>query len=164
MPDVYGNPYLPPFVRNQPKMADPVPSIQTPILPTKVSQIVTVQGFDGARQHASTLTNGSSELVAESDPNVSRVYAIVVDQNGQRYVQGFRLVPEEEPKKVTMDDLNDKMNVVLERLGRLESERGVVNDKPDLGNAQQSKPVSSTDRFIASVKQPNGDDQSDGYD
>ena len=162
MPDVYGNPYLPSFVRNQPKIADPTPGFQTPVLPTKVSQINSVQGFSGAHQYAASLANGSSEILAETDPDTPRVYVVVVDQNGQRYVQGFRLVPEEEPKPVTMDDLNDKMSAVLERLERLEAERKTGNGQPNYRNAEQSKHNSSNDRNAPVSKRPDGGNQPDG--
>ena len=139
MDNAYGNPYLPPFVRNQPKVADPIPGIQAPVLPTKMHQITSVQGFSGAHQYAASLANGSSEILAESDPNTPRIYVAVVDQNGQRYVQGFRLTPEEEPKPVTMDDLNSKMNEVLERLGQLEAERKTGHDKSNFRSSGEIK-------------------------
>ena len=141
MSDPYGNPYLPPFVRNQPRVADP--AFQPPVLPTKMAQITSVNGFAGAHQYAAGLANGSSEIIADADPNVPRVYVVVVDQNGQRYVQGFNLVPEEEPKPITMDDLNGKMNTILDRLNRLEEERKAGNDKSDFRNAEQGKPSSA---------------------
>ena len=159
MSDLYGNPYLPPFVRNQPKVADPA---FQPVLPTKASQINSVNGFAGAHQYVAGLTNGSSEIVAEADPNVSRVYVVVVDQNGQRYVQGFRLIPEEEPKPITMDDLNEKMNTVLDRLNQLEAERKTVDAKPNFRNAEQSKPAPAIDRNVTGGKRSDGANQSDG--
>ena len=147
MADMYGSPYLPSFVRNQPKMVDPTLSAQVPTLPTRSCQIKSVDGYAGAREHAGTLTNGSSEIVAELNPNIPRVYVVVVDQNGQKYVQGFGLIPEEEPKPITMDDLNDKMNKVLERLNQLEEERVTDSaqsgfraswkNKSDVGNGDQ---------------------------
>ena len=164
MPDVYGNPYLPSFVRNQPTMANPVPGVTSPVLPTKVNQITSVQGFAGAHQYAANLANGSSEILAETDQNTPRIYVVVVDQNGQRYVQGFRLTPEEEPKPVTMDDLNSKMYVVLDRLGQLEQERMMRHDKSDFRNAGQGKPVAPNDRRIEGLQRSNGGDQSDGSD
>lgn len=164
MPDVYGNPYLPSFVRNQPSMANPVPGVPSPVLPTKASQINSVQGFDGAHKYVAGLLNGSSEILAESDPNVSRVYVVAVDQNGQRYVQGFRLIPEEEPKPVTMDDLNDKMNRVLSRLDQLEAERKTVDAKPGNGPVEQNRGFAAIVPDSAVRKQSGSDDSSDGYD
>lgn len=149
MPDVYGNPYLPSFVRNQPKLADPAPVMPMQTLPTKACQITSVNGFAGARAHAGMLTNGSSEIVAESDQNIPRVYVIVVDQNGQQYVQGFRLIPEEEPKPVTMDDLNEKMNKVLERLTQLEEERMTNNDQSGFRASGQNKPNSGNGNAVS---------------
>lgn len=164
MPDVYGNPYLPSFVRNQPNMANPVPGAVAPVLPTKASQINSVQGFDGAHKYAAGLLNGSSEILAESDPNLPRVYVVAVDQNGQKYVQGFRLVPEEEPKPVTMDDLNDKMNAVLERLGRLEAEREAIDVKPGIGTVEQSNGFAANDANAGFCERSGSNDSSDGYD
>ena len=160
MADVYGNPYLPSFVRNQPKMADPVPVMPMQALPTKACQIVSVNGFEGARAHARSLTNGSSEIAADSDPNTARVYVIVVDQNGQQYIQGFDLTPVQEPKPITMDDLNDKMNKVLERLNQLEEERMMKNDQSGFRASGQNKPANSNgsgvSRSAQNVQRPAG--------
>lgn len=144
MADVYGNPYLPSFIRNQPKMTDPVPVMPMQALPTKACQITSVEGFAGARAHAGSLTNGSSEIVAESNQDLARVYVVVVGQNGQQYVQGFDLVPVQEPKAVTMDDLNEKMNKVLERLNQLEEERAMNNDQPGYRASVQGKPATGS--------------------
>ena len=159
MADVYGNPYLPSFVRNQPKMSNPVAMPTTPILPTKATQITSVQGFAGARQHVATLTPGSSEIVADSDPNLARIYMVVVDQNNQQYVQGFDLVAVEEPKQITMDDLNDKMNKVLTRLDQLEQERTIVNDQPSNVATAKSEPanvISTTSAWNAKGSERSG--------
>ena len=142
MADVYGNPYLPSFVRNQPKMGNPVSYTPGSVLPTKAVQITSVQGFAGARQHVASLTPGSSEILAESDKDLARIYVTAVDQNGQQYVQGFNLIPVEEPKPVTMDDLNDKMNKVLNRLEQLEQERMTAYDQSVFRRAGQDKPAS----------------------
>lgn len=149
MADVYGSPYLPSFVRNQPKIVDPSPATALQALPTRACQITSVNGWVGARSHAGMLTNGSSEIVAESDPNVPRVYVIVVDQNGQQYVQGFKLIPEEEPKPITMDDLNDKMNKVLDRLNQLEEERKMNHDQSNFRDAGQNKPGSGNGNTVS---------------
>jgi hypothetical protein len=141
MADVYGNPYLPSFVRNQPKMTNPTYYNPGGVLPTKAAQITSVQGFAGARQHVANLTPGSSEIIAESDKDLARVYVTAVDQNGQPYVQGFDLIPVEEPKAVTMDDLNEKMNKVLNRLDQPEQERMAAYDQPVFRHAGQDKPA-----------------------
>ena len=147
MADVFGNPYLPSFVRSQPKAADPMP-FQQPALPVKTCQIQSVAGFQGARQHASKLTNGSSELVADIDQNLSRIYAVVIDQNGQQFIQGFDLIPVEEPKPVTIDDLNDKMNKVLERLNQLE-ERKMTEFESDNILTGSGKPDRNSGQYDA---------------
>lgn len=166
MADLYGNPYLPSFVRNQPKMADPALNMPQTVLPTRATQINTAQGFAGARQYAMNLTNGSSEIIAEADPNIARVYVIAVDQNGQRYVRGFRLIEEEEPKPITMDDLNLKMNEVLERLNHLEEEKVTANGQSNHRNAWANKPVSkhiaADDRNAANGKRSGGGTEPNG--
>lgn len=70
-----------------------------------------------------SLANGASEILAEEDPNMARIYICAKDANGQMFVQGFDLSPVEEPKPITMDDINSKMNRILERLDKLEVEQ-----------------------------------------
>lgn len=111
-------------------MTDPT-MFQTPTVQTRMNQIQSVAGFDGARNHARTLTNGSSEIVSDSDPNLARIYIVAMDHNGSPIVQGFNLIPVEEPKPVTIDDLNDKMNILIERLDQLEREKVKKDDKSD---------------------------------
>lgn len=142
MADVFGNPYLPEFVRNQPKMFNPTVNPPVGGLPTKANQITSVQGFSGARQHATTLTPGSSEIVAEASSDMARVYITVVDSSGKQYVQGFDLVPVQEPKEITMDDLNATMNKVLARLDQLEKKGMTSDDQSGFRTSKQNKPSS----------------------
>ena len=128
----YANPYLPSFVNQRPVIGNPVPGNNLPTPQMNYSgvqfgQIHSVNGFDGARAHANNLVNGASEIVAEGDPNLSRCYIVAKDANGQIYVQGGNFVPIEEPKPVTVDELNDKMNAILEKLNKLEEEK--ANDQ-----------------------------------
>ena len=135
----YANPYLPSFVNQRPRINDNRSPMTTPVFGTSYSQIHPVSGFDGARNYAANLANGSSEIVPESDPEIARVYIVAKDQNGQVLMQPFRLIPEEEPKPVTMDDLNSKMSELLERMNKLEEER--ANGKPgneSSGNAKRN--------------------------
>lgn len=118
----YANPYLPSFVNQRPRI-NGEPTNQMLTFGATFSQIHSVNGFDGARNYANGLSNGSSEIVSESDPETARIYVVAKDQNGQVFMQPFRLIAEEEPKPVTMDDLNSKMSELLERMNRLEEER-----------------------------------------
>ena len=131
----YANPYLPSFVNQRPVVGNPTPGNNLPTPQMNYSgmnygQIHSVKGFDGARAY--NLANGASEILAEEDPNMARIYICAKDTNGQLFVQGFDLVAVEEPKPVTMDDINSKMNRILERLDKLEVER---NDQSNHANA-----------------------------
>lgn len=123
----YANPYLPTFANQRPRINDTKP-VQPQYIPTQYSQIHPVNGFDGARSYASNLAPGSSEIVSESDPNIARVYIVAKDMTGQIIVEGYSIFHEEEPKPVTMDDLNSKINELLDRIDKLEE--GKNNDKP----------------------------------
>lgn len=124
---VYDNPYLPPFVAQRPRV-EPVKSIQqAPQLQIPgsltYSQIQPVNGFPGARAYADTLAAGSSAIISESDPSIARVYVVAKDLNNQIIVQGYRLTQEEEPKAVTLEDLNAKMNALLNRMDKYEEDQ-----------------------------------------
>lgn len=128
----YANPYLPSFVNQRPKINDPsmmptVAGYQSAVF----SQIHSVKGFEGAENY--NLANGASEILAESDPNMARIYVVAKDANGQMLIQGFNLIPVERPKPVTMDDLSSQMNRILDRLEKLEGEHR--NEQPISGNA-----------------------------
>ena len=139
----YANPYLPSFVNQRPRVNQfqPMNPVTNPgFMPTTAnyqppsySQIHSVKGFDGARAYS--MANGASEILAEIDPNLARVYVVAMQADGQRLVQGFDLVPVEEPKPVTMDDLNTKMNALLERIDKLEEEKVKTNDQPVRSNS-----------------------------
>ena len=128
----YANPYLPSFVNQRPVINGQgnLPTPQMNYSGINYGQIHSVKGFDGARSY--NLANGASEILADEDPNLARVYVCAKDANGQMFVQGFDLVPVEEPKPVTMDDINSKMNRILERLDKLEVER---NDQSNHGTS-----------------------------
>lgn len=134
----YANPYLPSFVNQRPRLNDTKP---VPMYGSTFSQIHPVSGFEGARNYANGLANGSSEILSESDPEIARVYIVAKDQNGQTFMQPFRLVAEEEPKPVTMDDLNTKMSELLERMNKLEEDRAngqSGNEYPGKANKYQN--------------------------
>ena len=143
----YANPYLPSFVNQRPRMNDPIMSTQTPFQTTSFNQIHSVKGFEGA--DAYQLANGASEILAESDPNMARIYVVAKDANGQALVQGFDLIPVERPKPITMDDLSSKMNTILDRLDKLEGER--KNGQSVSGNAWRNGKQPGQ-----SANQPNG--------
>ena len=116
----YANPYLPSFVNQRPRMNDPLPTPQMNFSGVNFGQIHPVNGFAGARGYANNLANGASEILAENDPNLARIYIVAKDQNGQVFVQGANLIMIEEPKPVTMDDLSNTMSQILDRLNKLE--------------------------------------------
>ena len=124
----YANPYLPSFVNQRPRINNPLQPNTIPLIPS-YKQINSISGFEGARQYAmNQLTQGSSEIIAESDPNTARIYIVAKDQNNQIIVEGYSLIPEIEPKPITMDDLNNKMSELLDRMNKLEEEQN--NGKP----------------------------------
>lgn len=137
----YANPYLPSFVNQRPVIngSNGLPTPQMTYSGINYGQIHSVKGFEGAEAY--NLANGASEILAEEDPNLARIYVAAKDSNGQMFVQGFDLVPVERPKPVTMDDLSSQMNQILERLNKLEVEK--ANDQPIHGNAWKSSKQSS---------------------
>lgn len=104
------------------KPAQQAPQLQIPGSLT-YSQIQPVNGFPGARAYADTLAAGSSAIIAESDPAIARVYVVAKDLNNQIIVQGYSLTPEDEPKAVTLEDLNVKMNALLNRMDKYEEDQ-----------------------------------------
>ena len=120
----YANPYLPSFVNQRPVVnGQPPVSVQPPM--ANYSQIHSVKGFEGADAYCSKLANGASEIVAEEDPNLARIYILAKDSNGQMFVQAHDMsAPVERPNPITMDDLSVKMNQILDRLNKLEGEKG----------------------------------------
>ena len=105
----YANPFLPRFANQRPVINNQSVSIPAPQMNysgLNFGQIQSVKGFDGARNWANSLSNGSSAILAEEDPNLSQVYIVAKDANGQIYVKGGSFIPIEEPKPVTMDDLS----------------------------------------------------------
>lgn len=156
----YSNPYLPSFVSQRPRVAEPntVPTPQLNYSGMAFGQIHSVRGFDGARAY--NLANGASEILAEEDPNTARIYIVAKDANGRMFVEGFNLIPAIEPKPVTMDDLSSTMNQILERLEKLEGEKneqsvsrnGWKNDKRS-GNVGSQPGV----KYGASSSESSGD-------
>lgn len=134
----YANPYLPSFVNQRPRMNEPMSTPQMNFSGLNFGQIHSVSGFAGARAY--NLANGASEILAESDPNLARVYVVAKDSNGQMFVQGFNLIPVEEPKPVTMDDLSNTMSQILDRLNKLEE--GQKNDQPVSANSWSGQSIS----------------------
>lgn len=160
----YANPYLPSFANQRPVINNPqVPNFQTPQMNysgIQFGQIHSVNGFDGARAHANSLANGASEIVAEGDPGLSRCYIVAKDANGQIYVQGGNFVPIEEPKPVTVDDLNSKMNMILEELNKLKEEKAndqSVRNAPWKGQKQSGNAGAQPgNRNGGNVSEPSG--------
>lgn len=145
----YANPYLPSFVNQRPRINEvqQAPTPQMAFSGMVYSQIHSVKGFGGARAY--NLANGASEILAEEDSNLARIYIAAKDANGQMFVQGYDLIPVEEPKPITMDDLNSKMNQLLERMNKLEE--GKPNAQPVQSNAWKGAP-----KPVGAGNQPNG--------
>ena len=125
MVNPYANPYLPAFVSQRPRFNDPTRPPQ-PVTPMSMSysQIHSVTGFDGARNYAvNNLANGASEIISDTDPNLARIYIVAKDSTGQTFMEAYKLIPETEPKPVTMDDLYAKMTEMSERINRLEEDK-----------------------------------------
>ena len=145
----YANPYLPSFVSQRPVVGNPAPANNLPTPQMNYSgiqfgQIHPVKGFEGADAYAVNLANGASEILAEEDPNLARIYVTAKDNNGKTFVQGFDLTPVPRPKAVTMDDLNSKMNQLLDRMSKLEEEK--ANGDQSVSNASwrnAGKPANS---------------------
>ena len=150
----YANPYLPSFVNQRPRVNEPqpTPTPQMNFSGLNFGQIHSVSGFAGARAY--NLANGASEILAESDPNLARVYVVAKDNNGQMFVQGFNLIPVEEPKPVTMDDLSNTMSQILDRLNKLEE--GQKNEQPVSANSWSNTKQSGNGTDGANVRNGSG--------
>jgi hypothetical protein len=136
----YANPYLPSFVNQRPRMNDSKPIPQMNLATPSYTQIRSVNGFSGARAHAEgSLAPGASDILAESDPNIPRVYIVAKDSSGQTIVEGYRLIHEDEPKPITMDDLNAKMSELLDRMNKLEEKSNEPNVKSGSGYSEQNR-------------------------
>ena len=125
----YNNPYLPSFVSQRPRMYDnPTPRpVSSGML--NYGQIKPVSGFAGAREYATNeLAMGASAIVVESNPDMARVYITAKGGDNQITVSGFDLVPVPEPKPVTIEDVNEKLNRLMDRFDKLEEKER--NDKP----------------------------------
>jgi hypothetical protein len=140
----YANPYLPSFVNQRPRINEPMSAPQLPFTGATFAQVHPVNGFDGARAYANNLTNGSSEILPDSDPNVAQVYMVMKDQSGQIFIQGCAVTPIEEPKPVTMDDLSSQMSQILDRLNKLEAEKNEQSVSAITGKGQRQLNGSGT--------------------
>ena len=135
----YGNPYLPSFVTQRPTMNVSQPAPQMNLSGITYSQIHSANGFDGADKYAAGLANGASEIITDSDNNVSRVYVVAKDTNGQTYVQALKVIPEDRPKPITMEDLNSKMSILLDRIDKLEKDRVTNNESGNFNSSKNAK-------------------------
>lgn len=125
MGNVYGNPYEPDYVKQRPRFQQPQKVFNNMIY----DQIQTVQGFDAARDFASNcLAAGASYIIAEGDPNIARIYMVSKDHNGVPSVSAFKLIPEEEPKQPTMQDLSNMLQDIQNRINKLEEKAN--NEEP----------------------------------
>ena len=147
----YANPYLPSFVNQRPVINNQMPTPQMNYSGVNFGTIHSVKGFEGAEAY--NLANGASEILAEEDPNLARVYVVAKDNNGQMIVNGFDLVPVERPKAITMDDLSSKMNQILDRLNKLEGEK--ANDQSVSVNSGYKQSYNSANRSAVRNGQSN---------
>ena len=156
----YANPYLPSFVNQRPVINNQSSSLPTPQMNysgMNFGQIHSVRGIEGA--DAYNLANGCSEIIAEEDPNLARIYIVAKDANGQMLVQGFDLIPVERPKKVTMDDLSSTMTQILDRLNKLEEDK--ANGNQSVSNASWKRPGNAGNR-TAGTNGQNGSESRSG--
>ena len=155
----YANPYLPAFVNQRPRINNIQPNVSSSAIgvPT-YAQIHSVCGFEGARNY--NLAPGSSEILAESDPNTARVYIVACDANGQKFMKAFKLIEEEEPKPITMDDLNAKMSQLLDRMDKLEEEK--KNDQSDSKYSSNGPKQSYDARNQSNGRNGSGSEKSSG--
>ena len=124
----YADPYVPGFVGQRPRI-QPAPATASRYNPNVYGQIQPVAGFDGARDFATNrLSPNSSAIIAESDPNLARIYVVAKDQNGGILVTGYDLKPIVEPKPITMQDISAQLNDIQSRLMKLEENS--TDDKP----------------------------------
>ena len=159
----YANPYLPAFVNQRPRIDNSIPQPMTPAISSpSFTQIRSASGFEGARSHAmNRMLPGSSDILAEADANIPRIYFVAKDQDNQVIVEGYRLIKEEEPKPVTMDDLNAKMSELLDRMNKLEEENRNGN-KPGSGTAWKAPRQQNEPRVSESSRNGAGNGQSAG--
>ena len=141
----YADPYVPGFVGQRPRI-QPSPQTASRYNPNVYGQIQPVAGFDGARDFATNrLSPNSSAIIAESDPNLARVYVVAKDQNSGILVSGYDLVPVVEPKPITMQDISVQLNDIQSRLIKLEEnntdDKSVRNANP---NNESPKDITAT--------------------
>ena len=154
----YDNPYLPSFVRQWPRVHDTNNLRQISSSMLNYGQIRPVSGFSGAREYATTeLAAGASCIVVDSDPNLARIYMTAKDTNNQILISGFDLVPIEEPKPITMESIDSKLNGLLDRLTKLEEKS--ANDKPVFKSGNYTTPA-TVEKSGANVTTKSGDKQS----
>ena len=154
----YDNPYLPSFVRQRPRVHDTNNLRQISSSMLNYGQIRPVSGFSGAREYATTeLAAGASCIVVDSDPNLARIYMTAKDTNNQILVSGFDLVPIEEPKPITMESIDSKLNDFLDRLTKLEEKS--ANDKPVFKPGNYTTPA-TIEKSGTNVTTKSGDKQS----
>lgn len=141
MGNVYGDPYVPDFAKQRPRIQQ---QTSAPVIGRMIyDQIQSVTGFDGAREFANTrLGNGASCIIAESDPNAARIYIVAKDQNGSIILSGYNLIPVEEPKPITMQDISAQLADIQNRITKLEESN--VNDKPVWNANTTVKPAKNT--------------------
>ena len=127
MSNVYGDPYVPDFAKQRPRIQQQTP---TPVVGRMIyDQIQSVIGFEGAREFANArLGNGASCIIAEGDPNIARIYVVAKDQNGAVLLSGYDLTRIEEPKPITMQDISTQLSDIQNRIKTLEEKTD--NDKP----------------------------------
>ena len=141
MSNVYGDPYVPDFAKQRPRIQQQMPA---PVIGRIIyDQIQSVTGFEGAREFANThLGNGASCIIDESDPNIARIYVIAKDQNGSVLLSGYNLIPVEEPKPITMQDISTQLSDIQNRITKLEERN--VNDKPVWNANTNTQPAKDT--------------------
>ena len=92
----YANPYLPAFVNQRPRIDNSIPQPMTPAISSpSFTQIRSASGFEGARSHAmNRMLPGSSDILAEADANIPRIYFVAKDQDNQVIVEEGAVIGE----------------------------------------------------------------------
>lgn len=151
--NVYDDPYSISRPNRGTRMPTQYQQPQTAYKPLIYDKIQSVLGFDGAREFANTrLSPGASCIIAEANPEIARVYVVSKDENGVPSLGAYKLIPEEEPKPITMQDISAQLADIQNRITKLEENSH--NDKSVCFDLEHGPRIALTESTAASPKQP----------